>query len=308
MDFLEAFHKLVAKAPRPATYNFRDKNCHCSNFLIDSVNCHYCFNSGNLNNCAYCSTSNHCQNSLDLDNCEEAENCYECSDSSGIKNCNYLINCFSCTNCELSEDLFDCNYCFGCVGLFKKEYYIFNKPYINKKKFAEKMVEIKEFMSKEEILRTIEPIRQSRPRVNMQIINSKECYGDYIFDSEVVQNGYNVSDAYLSSYIYDSEKIYFSTDCNNCFDISNCYDCVECSQLYFGSHCFFVSASRYMTLCTHCFDCDDCIGCINLRKKKFHILNVPYSESEYRLQAKKIFAELESLGPLELSQHFSIGK
>lgn len=306
MDFFQALETLFKESPRPATYNFRDKNCSYSNFLIDSENSHFCFNSGNIKDSAYIYTSNYCKNSLDLDNCEETENCYECIDCSGIKNCFYLNNCFSCKNCELSEDLFDCEYCFGCVGLFQKKYYVFNKPYLNKDNFERKLSEIKEKMTAQEINKEYQTIRQSRPKLNMQIINSKECFGDFIFDSEVSQNCFNVSNCYLSSYIEDSEKVYFSNDCNNCYDISNCYDCIECSKLHFGSHCFFVSNSKFITLSTHCFDCEDCIGCTNLRNKKYHILNVPYSEKDYKIKAKKIFQEITQMGSISLSQFFSL--
>lgn len=36
---------------------------------------------------------------------------------------------YDCQTCEFSINLDDCEYCFGCVGLKKKKYHIFNKPY-----------------------------------------------------------------------------------------------------------------------------------------------------------------------------------
>ena len=41
----------------------------------------------------------------------------------------YCQNCAHCTNTLFSKDCYNCEDCFGCVGLRRKKYYIFNKPY-----------------------------------------------------------------------------------------------------------------------------------------------------------------------------------
>jgi len=33
--------------------------------------------------------------------------------------------------------------------------------------------------------------------------------------------------------------------------------------------------------CSFCTDCNYCYGCVGLSKKEFHILNQPYTRSEY---------------------------
>lgn len=62
---------------------------------------------------------------------ENTELCYEvieCGESS--YNNKFSRNCWpACKNCEYSVHLFSCSDCFGCVGLKKKQYCIFNKQY-----------------------------------------------------------------------------------------------------------------------------------------------------------------------------------
>jgi hypothetical protein len=55
-------------------------------------------------------------------------------------NLKFCSNCWpNCKNLEYCMNLFSCSDCFGCVGLKKKQYYIFNKPYT--KEEYEKIIE-----------------------------------------------------------------------------------------------------------------------------------------------------------------------
>ena len=79
--------------------------------------------------------------------CTDCDRCYRCSYSRDCTNCTNLTNCLSCTGCHhlansvecesctnsafiyLSRDLTECNYCFGCVGLSRKDFHILNERY-----------------------------------------------------------------------------------------------------------------------------------------------------------------------------------
>lgn len=79
------------------------------------VRCHYCTDSKGLFDCT------HCHKSGDLLNCNHCVACERCTRSS------YLVRSFDCDGCT---------YCFGCVGLSKKEFHILNKPYDKSSYFA----------------------------------------------------------------------------------------------------------------------------------------------------------------------------
>ena len=49
-----------------------------------------------------------------------------------------------------------------------------------------------------------------------------------------------------------------------------------------------------------CIGCSDCFGCVGLRNKKYHILNKPYSEGDYReLKAQIIKAMSSPSNPVD---------
>ena len=85
----------------------------------------------------------------------------------------------------------------------------------------------------------------------------------------------------------------FCKGCSNCYRCTHCQDCeattgsghcVRCVGCHDCSHCEDVTActhSAYLLRCSFCADCNYCLGCVGLAKKEFHILNRPYSRSDY---------------------------
>ncbi len=88
--------------------------------------------------------------------------------------------CRSSNDIEYSMNLRNCKYCFGCIGLRNKEYYIFNRPYSHDDYFIE-----------------VEKLKL--------IMNKEGVYGDF-FPLYVSPYAYNASLAGLSGNI-DEEKI-----------------------------------------------------------------------------------------------------
>jgi hypothetical protein len=64
----------------------------------------------------------------DLNNCAEAELCYDGPMIAGFKNIFCHLMPYGDNN-FYSDNLGNCSYCFGCVGLKRKEYCILNKQY-----------------------------------------------------------------------------------------------------------------------------------------------------------------------------------
>lgn len=86
--------------------------CKSSTGLIRS---HYCTDSTGLVDCT------HCHGSRDLLGCNHCVASERCTRSS------YLVR---------SSDCDGCTYCFGCVGLSRKEFHILNRPYDKSSYFA----------------------------------------------------------------------------------------------------------------------------------------------------------------------------
>ena len=77
---------------------------------------------------------------------------------------------------------------------------------------------------------------------------------------------------YRCTYCEGCEACSHSTHCQSCV---NCHSCAYCTG---SNNCV---GSKYLELCESCADCTYCFGCVGLSRKDFHILNEPYSRSEY---------------------------
>lgn len=107
--------------------------------------------------------------------------------------------------------------------------------------------------------------------------DNKNCYlvfgGDY--NEDCMYSGFNfyskdVVDCY---WVYKCELCYECIDCNNCYNTHFSQDSDNCRDSYF---------------LFDCRNCEYCFGCVNLRGKKYHIFNKPYSKEEYKEKIKQI--------------------
>jgi hypothetical protein len=121
-DFQRTLDELRSKyrsaGENPQGYQLKDcRNC---------GSCMFCTGCDNCYRCTHCTTCDGCSNST---HCEECKNCHSsayCVSSENCVNCKYL---------EFSESCADCTYCFGCVGLSRKDFHILNEPYDRKTYF-----------------------------------------------------------------------------------------------------------------------------------------------------------------------------
>ncbi|MBU0619439.1 MAG: caib/baif family protein [Pseudomonadota bacterium] len=96
----------------PMSYGVTDcKHCASCHFCRDCEACYRCTHCVSLLGCSHCTRCQGCQN------CHGSAYCIDSTNCSGSK---YLIRCEACS---------DCTYCFGSVGLTKKDFHILNQPY-----------------------------------------------------------------------------------------------------------------------------------------------------------------------------------
>ncbi|MBU2473106.1 hypothetical protein KKE74_03685, partial [Patescibacteria group bacterium] len=118
--------------------------------------------------------------------------------------------------------------------------------------------------------------------------SSRSC--DRMINSDYCMNAQGLKDCYLvfsSSENEDCAYSYGLAYSNNCYDsayLAKCELCYEvfesagCYKTFFSSHC---EGCRDVFFSTNCNNCQNCFGCINLRHKKYHIFNKPYTKEEY---------------------------
>lgn len=97
-----------------------------------NVNSHNVADCTRCTNCVFCRTCDRCYKCSYCTDCDSSTNLTHCI---GCASCHHLANsvqCVSCTNSAfliMSRDMSECNYCFGCVGLTRKDFHILNERY-----------------------------------------------------------------------------------------------------------------------------------------------------------------------------------
>jgi hypothetical protein len=104
----------------------------------------------------------------------------------------------------------------------------------------------------------------------------KNCY--LIFNADFCENVLystimvRTKDSLDCYMVGESELMYQAIDCGDSYRLFFCESCGKCSDSYFLKNCT---------------GCDNCFGCINLRNKKYHIFNEPYTREEYFQKIKE---------------------
>lgn len=84
------------------------------------VDCTFC------KRCTKTVRSNYC---TDCHGCTECSHCTESRDLHGCTHCHASERCRGSAYLVRSVDCSSCTYCYGCVGLTRKDFHILNEPY-----------------------------------------------------------------------------------------------------------------------------------------------------------------------------------
>ena len=139
--------------------------------------------------------------------------------------------------------------------------------------FFEQMIELQKKTPHMALLNTYATL------INSEYVNHagglKNCY--LIFNADFCENVLyssivvHVKDSMDCYMVGESELMYQAIDCTG-YKLFFCESCSKCTESYFLKNCT---------------GCDNCFGCINLRNKKYHIFNKPYTKEEYFQKIKE---------------------
>ncbi len=126
--------ELKKRMPHPASQQFDSDNCPYGNYIYNSKNCYWSFNtlySQNSGYTYYCTLAKNCWDMFRSGGSKAenavSERCYEMVYSRPSNyGCAFLTTSQNCTNSYYSTDLRNSSDCFGCVGLTNKKYCILN--------------------------------------------------------------------------------------------------------------------------------------------------------------------------------------
>jgi len=216
-------------------------------------------------------------------------------DSNNCVDSLFLVHCSGCTDC------------FGCVGLHKKQYHIFNQPH-SKEDYFRKLAELN--------TGSLKTVDLARDRVG-QLIGAEVVKNYHGFGCENVTGDY----LYNCKNVFDGYDLKNCEDCRHCTTLESYRDCQDCNFSAVASELSYNCLTSYgyrliscqscmaessdLAYCDNCYSCKDCIGCVGLNKKRYCILNRQYSKEEYETLAATIIKQLRETG--EWGKFFPVG-
>lgn len=300
--FIKEFQRLYHETPQISHWTRQSENCDYGDIIVVSRNSYLCFWSSNLENCFYCYESRKNRFCADCAFCEDCELCYECIDCMNCYNGNFLQDCKQCRDSSYCYYCIGCNDCFGCAGLRRKQFYIFNEPY-SEEKYRQKMAEIKSWPI-EKIEQRFREVQMKTPRVFMHQTDNENSFGDYLYHSK---NCYWCFDSYLcedSLYIFNANLERGMKNCMDCGPVGNtferCYDMAFCGYMFDCAHCYWCDYCHNCQWINNVWDSNHCYGCVYVKNKEYLFLNKPVSKTEYEKLTGQMNRDLAKLGVIDL--------
>jgi len=297
--FIQEFRDLYNKTPQCGSWTRGSENCDYGDIITVSKNSYMCFNSGNCEDAYYCEDSRELKNCIDCGFCETCELCYECVDCTNCYNCNFTQDSANCNDVHFSYDLRRCNYCFGCVGLRDKTYYIFNQQ--KTKEEYEAIIKVLETLNPENISNIenqVEILKRKVPRMYIHQFNAYNSTGDYIYHSKNCYQCFDTRHSEDSGHIIQANLDKGTKDCWDCGPIPTglelSYDIAYSHVLFNCKHLYWCGVLNNCYYSTNCFDSENLFGCHYLKGKTkgFYILNQPVDEAYYKQMTKEIIKYL----------------
>ena len=303
--FFEQLKELSLQVPIPhrrVLSGVRSEYCNNAVYIKD---CYLCFNAGWTENSMYSETINHsrdCADTLKVENCESS---YELFDCKKCFNAFFSSECNECVDVWFSKNLVGCQYCFGCINLRNKKYYIFNKPYTREeylKKLKDFELGSSAFLN--ELRGKIAAHYSKFPVKYMHGSHNVEARGDYLDHCKNVRESYYCRDLESCSYC---QLILFlkSTDCMDIAIAGGqlCYELQEAGgyNVKFSYMCLpkdaksFSSGAVDLEYSMFSFDVNHLFGCVGLRNKQYCILNKQYIKEEYEKLREKIIKHMNEM-------------
>jgi len=285
--FFIQWKHLSLQTPRPTIMS--DPSSENSDYALYSLclkNCYFTYGGGWNENLIYCDECCYGKNCIDgtydvrNEWCYETLLCLDCSHVAYSERCTACLNAVFCLGCK------NCSDCFGCVNLQRRKFCFMNEQ-LDETAYRERLASIHlddademDYWRK----KIQEELWDKAYRNAYENHGSENAEGDQIVDSRFVF-GFNIIQcerAYQINSIGLSRDI---TDSTLGTEMERSANSLNTAQSYDIKMCSYTVGCIDMEYCELCFNCEHCFGCIGLKRKKYCIANVQYTEEEY---AKKV--------------------
>ena len=297
--FFEQYKKFSKIVPRIALWQRNSINSDYSNMVGESRNVYLSVSVvKGSENVFYSKSTDKSKDIIDSLNIIGSENLYENIEGQSNYNSQYLLLCRSCID---SYYLIDCVNCSNCVlsnNLRNKQFCIRNEQY-TKEEYQKKIdkLNLKSRASREKLWREFEEVRghaiyrfaNFTKCVNVtgnNLLNAKNCQNCFdAYNTENIKYGYrafDLKDCMDLDYAAWSELLYeYTTGSLNDYDVKFSYSAMDS-----------VRNADYTEFCRNCVNI---FGCISLNNKENAIFNKVYSKEEFEKLRNEIIKQMNDL-------------
>jgi hypothetical protein len=300
--FFEQFRDLLYAVPLKNLNVVGGINSNYCNNFTDPKNCYLCFNGKNGEDCMYSNGVSYLKSCIDTSHCSKSENCYECFWVNSCSNVMFSSQCESSYNLLFCRDCNGCHDCFGCVGLRKKEYYIYNIQY-TKEEYKEKIKKLNfsSYKCLQEIKTQSLDLWSKFPRKFIEGFHNTNVSGNYVSFSKNVKDSFLVRESENLKYCQYLQEL---PGCKDCYDYTGWGDgsqfLYECSSCGIGINSIKFSYnvqenSHDVEYSYMCSGSSYLFGCVGLKKKQYCIFNKQYTKEEYLELREKIIKHMDEM-------------
>lgn len=288
-SFFEQFGQLQRDVPRMALISLSNENSGYTTGTAFCKNCYLINSSENCEDCYYGKLMQKCVRGVDCHYLYDSQYCYECFSVSHSYNCQYVSFSQNCESCYFSSNLKGCKNCCLCTNLNHKEYHFMNQP-LSKEEYEERLHAFQGDTARTEDMKKLygEAMR-TMLRKYANIVNCDACSGDYIENSKMCFDCYDVTDSQDCRHVQVGVNVKDNYHCSNMYIKPElCYETLGTIEVYNAAYSLFVFHSQNLLYCEYCFTCKDCFGCSGLTHKQYCIFNKQYTKEEYEVLVPKI--------------------
>lgn len=308
--FFEQFDALLKAVPRAALFQNKAENCEFTNHVVECKDCYMSF--GIFYGCEkvhYSYLTFGSRDSIDIAYSDKVEQCYELTGSDNCFGCRYSSRLSNCREVYFSQDLVGCSDCILSTNLRNKQYCIRNQQ-LTKEEYERQRaaMNLGSHQGVQALLAEYQQLRANAVVKFANLQNCMDCTGDNLANCHDAKECFSAVETQHSRYSYDQEYGVHTYDSEG-----GKYEwSLEAFNSGFGSNfiaCGNVLHSSFMYYSESCYSCRDCFGCVGLRNKQYCILNKQYSKEEYEQLVPKIIAAMQERGewgeffPMHLSPH-----
>lgn len=294
--FFEQWNELMHRAYLPPLNNTNVEGSDYVNGADNVKDCYLCFSVIHSQECMYCVSQYYGNNNLLCVGTMRCQYCYACVEIDSCYECQHCTNCTNCQTCIACDDCIGCGDCAGCSGLRNVRYHIFNKAY-SKEEYKRIMGgwDFADCRQRGEFLAHCRQITNKQGSVAPQMSNAENATGNYIRNSQNIENGYFSSNCQDCGYIVLGIG---SRDCWHGFAVNSellwLAGGVSSQNVAFSYSVFYGESCLY---CYHIYQhCSFCFGCAGLRRKSYCILNKQYERAEFLELLPRIIAHMKTTG------------